>query len=63
MGQVAPLGMPKKVMTDKELMKIARDNVKIREAKRLGVNIEDPSKLKIQIKSLGHNVCQVVAQV
>lgn len=50
-------------MTDKELMKIARDNVKIREAKRLGVNIEDPNKLKIQIKSLGHNVCQVVAQV
>ena len=50
-----------KVMSDKELMKIARDNVKMREAKRLGVNIEDPSKLKIQIKSLGHNVCQMVA--
>jgi hypothetical protein len=36
-----------KVQTDQELMKLARDNVKIREAKRLGIDIEDPTKLQI----------------
>ena len=35
------------IRTDEELMKMARENVKMREAKKIGVESEDPDKIQL----------------
>lgn len=43
-------------LSDEEMIKTARDDVKMYEAKRLGLDIDNPRKFQLQIKALGHNV-------
>jgi len=43
------------------MVQAARDEAKLNEAKRMGLNIKDPRKFQLQIKALGNNVSQVVA--
>ena len=42
---------------------MARDQVKMQEAKKLGLEVSDPRKFQLSIKALGNNVAQIVAQV
>lgn len=50
-------------MSEQVLIQIAKDDVKLKEAKRIGLDISDPKKFQLQIKSLGNNVVQIVAEV
>jgi hypothetical protein len=49
--------------TDEEIIKSAKEQVKLDEAKKIGLQVNDPKKFQLSIKSLGNNVVQVVANV